>query len=102
MGMSLRRPPKPANVEETMSVFAALDVSQELTAVCVVNQDGSIIAEAKVATCPNAITAYLECWSDELERVGMRLAHWPSGCGTLWWREACRSSAWTPAMPMAC
>lgn len=49
-------------VEETMSVFAALDVSQELTAVCVVNQDGSIIAEAKLATCPDAITAYLEHW----------------------------------------
>ncbi|WP_395818425.1 IS110 family transposase [Devosia sp.] len=62
-----------------MSVFAALDVSQELTAVCVVNQEGSIIAEAKVATCPDAITAYLECWSDELERVGMEtgpLAVW--------------------------
>jgi transposase len=62
-----------------MSVFAALDVSQELAAVCVVNQEGSIIAEAKVATCLDAITAYLECWSDELERVGMEtgpLAVW--------------------------
>jgi transposase len=71
--------PKRANVEETMSLFAALDVSQDLTAVCVISQDGTVIAEAKVATCPDAITAYLERWSDELERVGMEtgpLAVW--------------------------
>lgn len=38
-----------------MSVFAALDVSQELTAVCVVNHYPSIIAEAKCATRPDPI-----------------------------------------------
>ncbi len=50
-------PAEAVTMEETMSTFAALDVSQELTAVCVVNQEGSIIAEAKVATCLDAITA---------------------------------------------
>ncbi|MEI4264140.1 hypothetical protein [Roseovarius sp. D0-M9] len=37
-----------------MSVFAALDVSQEETAICVVDQNGGILAEAKVPTCPAA------------------------------------------------
>ena len=31
-----------------MGVFAALDVSQEETAICRVEQDGAILAEAKV------------------------------------------------------
>ena len=59
--------------------FAAFDVSQELTAVCVVNRDGVIVAETKVVTGSEAITAYLEQRSGELERVGMEtgpLAVW--------------------------
>ena len=42
-----------------MSVFAALDVSQDETAICVVDQDGIILAEAKVPTCPDAIADWL-------------------------------------------
>jgi hypothetical protein len=33
-----------------MGMFAALDVSQEETAICVVRQDGTLVAEAKVPT----------------------------------------------------
>lgn len=62
-----------------MGVFAALDVSQDQTAVCVVGQDGSILAETKVTTCPDAIADWLSTWSGDLERVGMEtgpLAVW--------------------------
>lgn len=62
-----------------MGVFAALDVSQDQTAICVVDQDGARLAEAKVATCPDTIARWLEAWSGELERVGMEtgpLAVW--------------------------
>lgn len=62
-----------------MGVFAALDVSQDQTAVCVVDQDGAILAEAKVATCPDAIAGWLSVWSGDLERIGMEtgaLAVW--------------------------
>ncbi|MFN3892178.1 MAG: IS110 family transposase [Beijerinckiaceae bacterium] len=62
-----------------MDVYAALDVSQEQTAVCVVDQDGALIAEMKVATCPDAIADSLARWPDSLERVGMEtgpLAVW--------------------------
>lgn len=47
--------------------------------ICVVNQDGTILAETKVATCPDAISDWLSTWSDDLERVGMEtgpLAVW--------------------------
>jgi transposase len=62
-----------------VSVFAALDVSQEKTAICVVAADGNIIAEAKVATCPDAITQWLASWRESLEKVGFEtgpLAVW--------------------------
>lgn len=54
-----------------MGVFAALDVSQEETAICVVGQDGGLLAEAKVPTCPDAIADWLCDRADGLERVGM-------------------------------
>lgn len=62
-----------------MGVFAALDVSQDQTAICVVGQDGAIMGEVKVATCPDAISDWLSSWSGDLERVGMEtgpLAVW--------------------------
>jgi transposase len=66
-------------MEDMMGMFAALDVSQDETAVCVVSQDGTILAETKVATCPDAIADWLSTWRDGLERVGMEtgpLAVW--------------------------
>lgn len=62
-----------------MGVFAALDVSQEQTAICVVGVDGAIIAETKVSTCPESITSWLSPWSGTIERIGMEtgpLAVW--------------------------
>ena len=62
-----------------MGVFAALDVSQEQTAICVVAFDGAILAEGKVATCPDAIASWLSPWKEDIERIGMEtgpLAVW--------------------------
>ena len=62
-----------------MSAFAALDVSQEQTAVCVVDAGGTILAEGKVPTCPDAIAAWLAQWPGAIEKVGMEtgpLAVW--------------------------
>ncbi|SHL85448.1 hypothetical protein SAMN05444414_1653 [Roseovarius marisflavi] len=42
-----------------MPCFAALDVSQETTAICVVDDAGTIIAEKTVVTCPEMITSFL-------------------------------------------
>ena len=62
-----------------MVMFAALDVSQEETAICLVQSNGALVAEAKVPTCPDAIVDWLEAHADALERVGMEtgpLAVW--------------------------
>ncbi len=54
-----------------MPSHAALDVSQETTAVCVVDETGRILAEKKIATCPDAIAAYLTTKAPDLVRVGL-------------------------------
>jgi transposase len=62
-----------------MPCFAALDVSKETTAICVVDDDGTIIAETTIATCPDLITSYLRDRAPNLSRVGLEtgpLAVW--------------------------
>src|SRR5215471_9601196 len=54
-----------------MSTFAALDVSQETTAVCVVDDDGRTVAERKIPTCPEAISSFLTRHASGLNRVGL-------------------------------
>ena len=47
-----------------------LDVSLELTAVCVVNGDGEVIAEAKVLSEPDALVAHLQAQKMGHKSVG--------------------------------
>ena len=62
-----------------MSTFAALDVSQEATAVCVVDDAGRVVVERKIPTCPEAISSFLTRHAPGLDRVGLEtgpLAVW--------------------------
>jgi transposase len=62
-----------------MSQYAALDVSLEQTAICVVDETGGKLAEGKVVTCPDAITAWLREKRVALTKLGMEtgpLAVW--------------------------
>lgn len=62
-----------------MVCFAALDVSQAMTAICVVDDNGRILAERKVPTCPDAIADCLAISAPNLTRVGLEtgpLAVW--------------------------
>ena len=42
-----------------MNQYAALDVSMERTAICVIDETGRKLSEGKVATCPDAIASWL-------------------------------------------
>ena len=62
-----------------MTSYAALDVSQETTAICVVDENGRIVAEKTVATCPDTIATWLLKHTNKLARVGLEtgpLAVW--------------------------
>jgi len=56
-----------------------LDVSVKETSVCVVDADGRIVHEAKVASEPEALIALLSDWPDGLKRIGLEagpLSQW--------------------------
>ena len=62
-----------------MNQYAALDVSLEQTAICVVDETGRKLAEAKVVTCPDAIMTWLRDKTAALTKLGMEtgpLAVW--------------------------
>ena len=54
-----------------MTKYAALDVSMEQTAICVVDVNGRKLAEGKVPTDPDAIKEWLTVKAGETERIGM-------------------------------
>ncbi len=62
-----------------MTYFAGLDVSIEVTSVCVVDGKGTIVREAKVASSPAAISRWLGDTGLRVARVGLEagpLAPW--------------------------
>ncbi len=62
-----------------MKYFAGLDVSLEETAICVVDETGQIMKEARAASEPEALAAFLSNLGLPLERLGL---------------EACSLTAW--------
>lgn len=62
-----------------MRYYAGLDISMKDTAVCVVDETGTIIKEGIVSTNPGPIAAFLQRLKIPLSKVGMEsgsLCHW--------------------------
>ena len=62
-----------------MRYFAGLDVSLEETAICIVDEAGGIVREARVASEPDALVAFFDGLGMTMQRVGL---------------EACSLTAW--------
>src|SRR5271156_6357082 len=54
-----------------MEQYAGIDVSLELSSVCVVNAQGKIVREAKVASEPDALLAFLASLGFAVKRIGL-------------------------------
>ena len=54
-----------------MEHYAGLDVSLELSSVCMVDEQGTIVSEAKVASEPEALIRFLRTREVEIGRVGL-------------------------------
>ena len=59
--------------------FAGLDVSLEETAICIIDETGAIVREARVVSEPDALVAFFDALGMTRERVGL---------------EACSLTAW--------
>ena len=62
-----------------MTYFAGLDVSLEWTSVCVVDGDGGIVREAKVASEPKALAAFFAGLDVDMARIALEagpLSQW--------------------------
>ena len=62
-----------------MEYFAAIDVSLELSSVCVVDGTGKIICEEKMASEPEALVAWFNDTGLNLTRIGLEagfLSQW--------------------------
>ena len=62
-----------------MEHYAGLDVSLELSSVCIVDEQGTIVSEAKVASEPEALIRFLRTREVEIGRVGLEagpLSQW--------------------------
>ncbi|TIP92143.1 MAG: IS110 family transposase [Mesorhizobium sp.] len=54
-----------------MSVYAGLDTSLGAVAICVIAETGEMLWQGKVLGDPDAVTAALQRWRDDLVRVGL-------------------------------
>jgi transposase len=62
-----------------MTQYVGLDVADEETSVCVVDQEGAVLVEAKVASEPVAIAAFIRARAPQAVKVGFEtgpLAAW--------------------------
>lgn len=75
-----------------MGYFAGLDVSLEESAVCVVDEAGRIVREARVASEPEALVAFFNSSGMPMERVGLE------ACSLTAWLHAALTEAGIPAI----
>src|SRR5262249_54531765 len=54
-----------------MEHYVGLDVSLELTSICVVDQRGKIVREGVVASTPEAIAAFIKARAPHVVRIGL-------------------------------
>ena len=75
-----------------MGYFAGLDVSLEETAICIVDDAGRIVREARAASEPEALAAFFGACGMTMERVGLE------ACSLTAWLHAGLTEAGLPAI----
>src|SRR3954447_4974389 len=75
-----------------MGYFAGLDVSLEETAICIVDDAGRVVREARVASEPEALVAFFDACGMKMERVGLE------ACSLAAWLQAGLAEAGLPAI----
>src|SRR3954451_9340866 len=63
--------PAPTSGGTTMEQYAGIDVSLDSASVCIVDAQGKIVKEAKVACEPEALIAWLAAHGTPMARIGL-------------------------------
>jgi transposase len=82
--------PKHQKEKRSMDYFAGLDVSVKDTSVCIVDETGKIIREAKVASEPDALLQVLRTGAYHFKRIGLQLDRCRSGYSARSPKPSCR------------
>ena len=78
-----------------MNYYAAIDVSLELSSVCIVEATGKVVKEVKVETRPEALVKFFKDFGLPLTRIGpLRRAHSHSGSMRASPKRDLRRSSW--------
>ncbi|MBK1660673.1 IS110 family RNA-guided transposase [Paracraurococcus ruber] len=75
-----------------MGYFAGLDVSLDETAICIVDESGRIVREARAASEPDVLVAFFGACGMAMERVGLE------ACSLTAWLHAGLTEAGLPAI----
>jgi transposase len=54
-----------------MNFHAGIDVSLETSTICILDDEGTVLREAKVETSPEALIAVFKAFGEPLKRVGL-------------------------------
>jgi transposase len=85
-----------------MKHYAGIDVSLELSGVCVVDAQGKIVKEGKIASEPEALVSFFEGLGFPMKRIGLEagpLSQWLHG-GLAQARTFERERRYSPAPPL--
>jgi hypothetical protein len=74
----------------SMDDFAGLDVSVKETSLCIVDDAGRIVREARIASEPEALLAVLRNRPTASSGLGWKLDHCRNGCSALLPKRACQ------------
>ena len=79
-----------------MEYYAGIDVSLELSSVCIVDAKGKIVREAKVASDPDALITFFRRLGFTVVRIGLEAGRYRNGFTPGWPRPASRRFFWRP------
>ena len=75
-----------------MEHYAAIDVSLEWSSVCIVDDSGRIVREAKVRSERAALVSFFAASGLRCARIGLEAGPCHSGCTRGWSRQGCQQS----------
>lgn len=92
----MRTGPKHQGRRTAVEHYAGIDVSLELSSVCIVDTKGKIVREAKIASDPDALIAFFKRLGFPVARIGLEPGRCRNGFTPGWRKPVSRRFFWRP------